>query len=194
MIRVGVRLVLLAGAAATLALFARESLCRLALPRLDAPVHALSHAARTIAPRPVVASAPDAPPPFVPPIVTEAPRAELAPPKPMAKKVTPAKQQNVTHITRKELEEAIQHGLPGASALAVKDDEGKPLGLRLAGVGRLAPFGVHEGDVLVSANGHPLRNADEALSALGALEHATHVVVAFRRGATAFSIPVDLVD
>lgn len=197
MIRVGVRVLLLSGAAAALALVTRDRLAARVTPLVDRPVHALAFAAREIIPRVRPTSAPLAPQPFVPPV--ESPRAQVVLAKPAGKakpatKGAPQTTTSITRITRKELESAIANGLPGASAVLVKDDDGKPAGLRLAGVGKLAPFGIHDGDVLVSANGLPLRSADEALAALGGLKDAHHVVVVLRRGTSAYSVPVDLVD
>lgn len=199
MIGVGVRVLLLSGAAAALALVCRDPLARRLSPAVDGPVHLLARATRVIAPRdPPSPPPPAGPAPFVlpresPPV---APPALAKPtPTPHAKpKAALPGAPGGTRITRKELETTIANGLPGASAVLVKDEDGKPAGLRLAGVSRLAPFGVHDGDVLVSANGLPLRNADEALAALGALKDARHVVVVFRRGAGAYSVPVDFVD
>ena len=84
--------------------------------------------------------------------------------------------------------------LDGARAALVRDDAGHPVGLRLTGVGKLAPFGVHDGDILISANGFPLRTSDEALAALGKLQDAKRVIVSLRRGAATYSVPVELVD
>lgn len=196
MIRVGVRVLLLSGAAAALALVTRDRLAARVTPLVDRPVHALAFAARELVPRMRPTPPPLAPQPFVPALPVEGPRAQVVLGKPAAKTMPAANDapHTIARITRKELESAIANGLPGASAVLVKDDDGKPAGLRLAGVGKLAPFGIHDGDVLVSANGLPLRSADEALAALGGLKDAHHVVVVLRRGTSAYSVPVDLVD
>ena len=199
MIRLGVRVLLLSGAAAALALFARDPLARRVVALVDRPARVLAVAAREIAPKPVAPAPAVAPAPFVLPRASGPVTEVIGAPSSKPAVVGPAKPKSTgphapRTITRKELEGAIANGLPGASAVSVKDEDGKPAGLRLAGVSRLAPFGVHDGDVLVSANGLPVRNADEALAALGALKDAHHVVVVFRRGAGAFSVPVDFVD
>ncbi len=196
MIRVAVRALLLSGAAAALALAVRDPLARRLLPQLAGPTAALAHAARGVSPRPRVGAPPPAPPPFVVPRASVEQALPLAP---VSGKPSPgphaSKPSSGAHIvTRKQLEDALANGLPGASALAVKDEDGKPAGLRLSGVSRLASFGVRDGDVLVSANGLPLRNGDEALAALGALKDAQRVVVVLRRGAGAYSVPVELAD
>ena len=51
-----------------------------------------------------------------------------------------------------------------------------------------------DGDVLVSANGLPIRTADEGLAAIGKLQQATQVVAVFRRGASSYAVTLDLVE
>lgn len=60
----------------------------------------------------------------------------------------------------------------------------------LAGYARAA--GIRPGDVLLSANGRPLRNADDALDAFIASRHANRVALQFRRGDGRFTVNVEL--
>jgi len=196
-IRVGVRLLLLSGAAASLALATRDRLAASVVRRLDKPVHAIALAAREIAPRPrATTSVPGTPQPFEPFVLpAESPRAVVVVPKTSAVAKHKPNPTPVQHtITKKQLDDAIEHRLGGATAVLVKGDDGKPAGLKLGGVSQLASFGIRDGDVLVSANGLPLRNANEALAALGALKDATRVVVVLRRGSLEYSVPVTLTD
>jgi membrane-associated protease RseP (regulator of RpoE activity) len=189
-VRVLARLVLLAGAAALVALLVRDAVATRVARALAGPVRALVALAPRI--RIAVAAAPSG---TILPLLPqhELPHVPLLPtpiaPKRVAAHAAPAKRHVVT---RKEVEEAIATRLSGANAVLVKDEDGKPLGLRLTGVGRLAPFGVRDGDILVAANGLPLRTADEAISALGALKDSKHVTVTLRRGAGSYSVPLDL--
>jgi hypothetical protein len=188
--RVIVRLVMLCGAAAALALVVRHSIADRLVVRVDGATRFAAESSRLLIPRASSPAVVTAPKPFVPmaaasaidpvPIVTGKPRSKPA---------------TANHaVTKSELEHAVETRLSGASARLVRDASGKPLGLRLDGVARLAPFGVHDGDVLLSANGLPLRSADEALAALGALKDARHVVVVLQREATRYSVPIDLVE
>lgn len=193
--RVLLRLVLLAGAAAALALVVREPLATRVAKAVTPGARALAELAPT--PRGRASAAPTLVPllPSTQPApVTPAPVVPLLPQPPIkhAQKAPAPLKRHV--VTRKELEDAIASRVGGANAVLVRDADGKPAGLRLSGVGRLAPFGVAEGDVLVAANGLPLRNADEALAALGALKDAKHVTVTLRRGAGTYSVPIDLDD
>ena len=76
----------------------------------------------------------------------------------------------------------------------VRNEAGQPIGLRLTGVGRLAPYGVRDGDVLISANGLPLRTPEESLAALGKLQDAKRVVVVLGRGTATYAVPIELAD
>lgn len=189
--KVVMRLVLLAGAAALIALFVRAPLAARVACSLAAPVRALAELI-PVARVAVAAPASTMLPMLPPPIEAQVP---LLPtpvvPKRVAAKSPPAKPHVVT---RKEVEDAIATRLSGANAVLVRGEDGKPLGLKLSGVGRLAPFGVRDGDVLVAANGMPLRSADEALAALGALKDAKHVTVSLRRGTGTYAVPLELED
>ena len=194
--KVLLRLVLLAGAAAALALVVREPLATRVAKAVTPGARALAELAPTPRGRASAAT-----PPMVPMLpspqvgpVTPVPFVPLLPHPPIkhAQKAPAPLKRHV--VTRKELEDAIASRVGGANAVLVRDADGKPAGLRLSGVGRLAPFGVAEGDVLVAANGLPLRNADEALAALGALKDAKHVTVTLRRGTATYSVPIDLDD
>ncbi len=204
--RAPIRLLLVAGAAATTALLLRDPLATHLGRSLAAPVGDLAAATQAIRPVSVTLHVPpraEAASPIVPILPADAP-----PPAPAGKPATnvpaaiapkslPAATAPTTKVhvvTRAELEGAIASRLSGACAALVRDEEGRPAGLALHGVGALARFGVRDGDVLVSANGLSLRTPDEALAALGALEHATRVVVTLRRGGVAYSVPVELAD
>ncbi|MBI2395620.1 MAG: hypothetical protein HYV09_39000 [Deltaproteobacteria bacterium] len=211
--RVLTRMVLITGAAAALALAVRDRVATRVARGLDAPVHALADAARTLSPRPTTAappaapnSAPSAAPcassallpglPTLPllPTLPTLPLLPSLPTRPAPGKLAKAAPAKPHRITRKELEDAIATRVSGASAVLVRDVDGGPAGLRLGGVSRLAPFGVQEGDVLVSANGMPLRTPDEALAALGSLKDASRVVVVLRRGSSSYAVPIELGD
>jgi hypothetical protein len=112
------------------------------------------------------------------------------PPRPATSASAAPKGDGAVHLTRAEIDVAIGSRLHGASSKLVRDENKKPIGLRLYNVGALARFGVYDGDVLVAANGMALRTAEEALAALGALEKASRVVVTFKRGGAPFSIAV----
>lgn len=183
--RVVVRLVLLSGLAAAIALMVRDSLATrlaraIAIPALRLPMPRTADEAPAMLPM-LPSSTPSTTPsilPILPTPMKHAPRAAA----PWKRHV----------VTRKQVEEAIETRLSGANAVLVRDAEGKPAGLRLSGVAKLAPFGVQDGDVLVAANGMSLRTADEALAALGALKDAKHVTVTLRRGDKTYSVPIDL--
>jgi hypothetical protein len=193
-VKILVRLVLLTGAAAAISMMLREPLARRVAVHLAAPVTRLAEAARvTTKPSSMVPMLPPAQPPMLPIVPSASPHVPIVP-VPLHKKVSAKPASSVTVLTRKQIEDAIATRVDGAKALLVRDPAGHPIGLRLSHVGKLAPFGVHEGDILVSANGFPLRTPDEAMAALGKLQDARHVVVAFRRGDATFAIPVDLVD
>lgn len=59
-----------------------------------------------------------------------------------------------------------------------------------AGYARAA--GIRPGDVLVSANGHPLVSPDDALDAFIAARHARSVSLQFRRGEGRYTVQVEL--
>lgn len=187
--RVLVRLILLAGVAAAVALVIRDSVATRVARALEEPV------SEVLALIPVVRHA--APPPVQPAVVAPA-RVAAAPVvitprtiKPAAKKPsTPA----VHLVTRKDVESAMETRLSGLRAVLVRDDAGKPLGLRLNGVSRLASFGVQDGDVLVSANGYPLRTADECATAVGALKDFKRVTFVLRRGDSGYAVTLELAD
>ncbi len=190
--KVATRLILLAGAAAVIALLLRDALATRIARTLVEPARALAAltpSARAVAPAPSPTILPLLPTPSAP-VVPPPPAKPLA--KPAAPKPSASVKAHV--VTRKEVEDAIANRLSGANAVLVKGADGKPLGLRLSGVSRLAPFGVQEGDILVSANGLPLRTADEAIAALGALKDEKHVVFSLRRGDIAYSVPLDLAE
>ena len=94
-------------------------------------------------------------------------------------------------VTQAELDEALKSRLGGATTRPIRDDAGRVIGLTVHGVGRLAKFGVAEGDRLVSANGLSLRTPDEALSALGALQHEKRVTFVLSRGSSRYAVTVE---
>ncbi|MGZ3423778.1 MAG: hypothetical protein ACXVEF_01670 [Polyangiales bacterium] len=188
-VRLALSLPLLAGAAATTALFVRVPLANLVAKSLDRDVHDLAERARVLAPpvretretqlAPVLAPLPLLEPEKPPLVVAQKP----APAKPTKSKP----KATAFVVTQQELEAGVAaHGW-GARAVAVKD------GLELHSVGRFARFGVAEGDVLVSANGYSLRTADEALAALGKLGDSRSIVVVLRRGERSYAVPLELV-
>lgn len=189
--RVSVRLLLLSGLAAAAALVVRErvaarALTAIALPTFSMP--ALGGRAQEAAPSPTVAEHPS-------PTVAE--HAVAAPAVPPAAKTAHA-MKKAAHaparfvITRTALDDAIAKRGYGARATVLRDEAGKALGIALHGVAAFAKYGVADGDVLLAANGMPLRTADEALAALGALGEARHVDVLLRRGEATFTVPLDL--
>lgn len=196
-----IRLLLLAGAAATAALLVRGPLAARIGRTIDAPVHELAAAAQSLRPAPPllkILPRHDAPPRAIVPMLPTP--GEPSPPSAKgggvpaaaAKPMPSAPKAHV--VTRAELDDALANRLSGARAVLVRDEAGRPAGLALHGVAPLARFGVRDGDVLVSANGLSLRSPDEALAALGSLEHAKRVVVTLRRGGLAYSVPVELAD
>ncbi len=210
--RVLVRAILVAGGAAALALVVRDGVATRVLPLVDAPTRLLAgaaarlpraHASAHASPRVAAVTTsistgemlPIAPPavpqgPVILPMMPNAAAKVPALPAASAATSAPSKQSNV--ITRAELEDAIATRLSGAQVSVVRDDGGHPLGLALHGVGVLSRFGIQSGDVLLRANGLPLRTGDEALAALGALQAAKRVTVSLRRGTTPYSVTVDL--
>jgi len=146
----------------------------------------------------VTPSALTLPPPSATPSVTAS--VSIAPPPPLPRKATlslPASHPHKTakaplRVTQAELDEALASRCGGASTRPVRDAQGKVVGLALHGVGTLGKFGVQDGDRLVSANGLPLRTPDEALAALGALQHETKVVFVLQRGDAKIAIAVEL--
>jgi len=193
-VNVVVRLVLLAGGAAALSLMVREPLARAVAARMASPVIELAEVSRRIASRAAMLPLlPTASAPIVPMLPSSSPHVPIIPVPLHHKQAAKPASSSVT-LTRKQIDDAVASRVGGARAALVRDDAGHAIGLRLSHVGPLAAYGIHEGDILTSANGLPLRTPDEALAALGKLQDARHVVVAFRRGATAYTIPVDLVD
>jgi len=59
-------------------------------------------------------------------------------------------------------------------------------------MGILSAAGVRTGDVLVAINGAPLRNPDDVLDVLARSRRETAFTLRFRRGGSAYTIPVDL--
>ncbi len=189
-----VRLLLLSGAAAAISLALREPLARRVSARVAPHVTELASASRRFAPSPrmlpLLPSAPAPMLPFVPPVASYAPIVPVPLPHKKAAKTVPSAQK----ITRQQLDEAIASRLDGARATLVRNEAGQPIGLRLTGVGRLAPYGVRDGDVLISANGLPLRTPEESLAALGKLQDAKRVVVVLGRGTATYAVPIELAD
>jgi hypothetical protein len=195
------RVVVVLGTAAFAGRFAASALAARCLPMID---DAVGPIAARLAPRPVSddrangdADAPAA---------TGSSSADLRPlaPRPTAPtprttpttnaRKAPAEARARHAITRADVEAAVADRMGGASTTLARDEDGQPVGLALHGVSRLARFGVRDGDVLVSANGMPLRTPDEGLRALGALEHAREVTVGFRRGEGSFYVHVAVED
>jgi S1-C subfamily serine protease len=188
-VKIAVRLILIAGAAAVIALLIRDRLATRVARAIVEPTRKLAALAPTIAPVAVSVVAPPAPPP-------PEPSASHLPilPKPIVKHPHAKAAPSTHHVTRKDVEDAIATKLNGANAVLVRDAEGRPLGLKLTGVSRLAQFGVQDGDVLTSANGYPLRTADESAAALGALKDAKKVTFVLRRGDKSYAVPIELAD
>ncbi|GAC1352811.1 MAG: hypothetical protein NVSMB1_19440 [Polyangiales bacterium] len=95
------------------------------------------------------------------------------------------------HFTHEEVEHAMETHLGGATATVSRGADQRPIGLMLHG-GNLSHYGIHDGDILVGVNGMPVRTADEALAAVGALKAERHVVFTLLRGDRPFAIPVDI--
>src|SRR5207245_2514347 len=80
-------------------------------------------------------------------------------------------------VRQSEIDDAIASGMKGASVHVARDPNGAPVGLAIdAAPPLLTRYGIRAGDVLLSANGMPLRTPDEALAALGTLQRTTKVV------------------
>lgn len=195
--KVAVRLVLLAGLAATLALLIRDRLASRVARAIVEPTRALVALAPSVHVINVAAPSSEPPPPPQPsstlPILPILPK-PIAKPKHPKAAASAHLVTRVTRVTRKEVEDAIASRAGGANAVLVRDSDGKPLGLKLTGVSRLAAFGVQDGDVLTSANGYPLRTADESAAALGALKDARKVTFTLRRGDKSYAVPIELAD
>jgi hypothetical protein len=204
--RVTLRATLVAGAAAMTALASRGSIADRVAARVVPAVGRMATRAPSL-----VREEPPPPPPLTTQPLPPPPNVPLAPPLPpsaapkpsVAKSSAPTSAKTTAgpaHVSRAEVETAIGTKLGGASAKLARDSEGHPLGLELQGVGTAARFGVREGDILVAANGHPLRNAEEGFAALGAIfpdggkrpTGPTHVVFTFKRGAAWYSVPVEV--
>lgn len=72
-------------------------------------------------------------------------------------------------------------------------DEGAGDGYRITRLdqrGLCARAGIQPGDVLIAVNGHPLRNADEALDAYVHCRGQRTFALRFRRGGGAYTVPV----
>ena len=174
--------------------------------KVDAMVATFAElAARLPAPRAMETSSSEALPP--PPAVVASAIASTSPSaaptsiapriaSPLSKDVAPTPTKKTAPaglvVTRAEVEDAIATKCHGVRASLVRDGDGAPIGLALHRVGALARFGVSEGDVVIAANGHPLRTPDEALAALGALKDASRVSVALRRGDATYVVTVEV--
>jgi S1-C subfamily serine protease len=189
-VRLGVASFALAGAAAAVALAVRDPLAKRVLRAID--VHDLAEHAAMLAPRTTATPAPTPPPVALPPAP---PAVSIAPPRVAMAKTNKTEKAKATtfEVTRAELEDAVAKRGFGAQATVVRDDAGAPLGLALHRVGAFARFGVAEGDLLVSANGLPLRTGDEALAALGKLGESRAITVVLRRGDRSYAVPITLV-
>ncbi|MBK7398364.1 MAG: hypothetical protein IPJ34_19235 [Myxococcales bacterium] len=189
---VAARLLGLTVIAAALALGVRQAALAL-VPSLARPLAEV--AAHAAASTPAVAPSPAS---SAPPSVTASVSIAAPPPTPRKATLLPPKKPTDSgakaplRVTQAELDEALASRCGGASTRPVRDENGKVIGLALHGVGKLGKFGVQDGDRLVSANGLPLRTPDEALAALGALQHETKVVFVLQRGAAKIAIAVEL--
>jgi hypothetical protein len=110
----------------------------------------------------------------------------------MAKQAKSAAPIAPLRVTRAEVDAAIASKAFGARTKLARDESGKPVGLALFGTGGLSRFGVQDGDVLVSANGYPLRTPEEAFAAVGALKDATRVTVVLRRGVGSYALTAEV--
>ena len=193
---VTVRCVLLAGVAAGLALVGRNLVAHAIEDRLGDAGGALAQLGQrlptpgralevplAIAPIETVTITTTAPLSTANPIAS--PKKRLAV-KPSAKDLTPLR------VTRAEVEAAIAAKVYGARTKLARDEQGKTVGLALYGTGALARLGIHDGDVLVSANGHSLRTPEDALGAVAALKDATRITVVLRRGDGSYALTVDV--
>lgn len=197
--RVAARLLALAAVAAALALGVRWAALRLA-PHLARPVAELAQGVPSVVTASSASAGPSTPKPESAPSTSSSPAGApshgAAPSKgvkpPRVAHAKAAHGPSPIHITQAELDEALAGRCGGASTRPVRDGAGNVVGLSLHSVGSLGRYGLLSGDRLVSANGLPLRTPDEALAALGALQHATKVVFVFQRGDTKFSVAVEL--
>lgn len=84
----------------------------------------------------------------------------------------------------------------GAQLWLLEQPPGTPAGYVVRArdrAGYLAAMGIRRGDVLVSVNGHPTLDADQALDALLATRDARVVSLRFRRGQSHYVVTAELV-
>jgi len=201
--RIVLRSVLLAGLAAGLALAARERLVEMVAHRFEDAGGALAIVAQKLptASREVHDDVVDVQTCTLPPVETVTlPTLASTSAAPPGKPNLPIKTKQTKaaaaiaplRVTRAEVDAAIASKAFGAKTKLARDESGKLVGLALFGTGGLARFGVQDGDVLVSANGYPLRTPEEAFAAVGALKDATRVTVVLRRGAGSYALSAEL--
>ncbi len=185
------RLLALAALAAVLALGVRVWVER-RLPRVAAR-EAAAPTMKTIA---TVAASGSTSEQSVAPTTASKPPSALSAPAPrfMATKKAPMPKVGASGfvVTQAELDDALSSRLGGATTRPIRDEAGRVIGLSVHGVSRLAKFGVVDGDRLVSANGLSLRTPDEALAALGALQHEKRVTFTLARGSSRYTVTVEL--
>ncbi len=177
------RLAIVAGSAALVALAIRGPLADRVARLLEAPIGDLASVIPVSASEAVPAAIDEAPEP----VMVDAPELVIATPKKKIAIVKKKSEPSAFVVTKEELESAVASKGHGARASVVKE------GLALHHVGAFSKFGVAEGDVLVSANGHSLRTADDALATLGALGNSRSIVVVLRRGESSYAVPITLV-
>jgi hypothetical protein len=198
-----IRTVLLAGAAAGLALATRDLQVRAIASSLEGTGGAIADVAQRLPEPPstdVVVRAEPIETVTVPPFAKPAPSidAAVAPKRLLVKaapKTLPPRLGTTTlpfRITRAELDAALASKCSGARTKLARDESGKPVGLALYATGALARFGVQDGDVLVSANGYPLRTPEDAFTAVAELKDATRVTVVLRRGSASYALTAEL--
>lgn len=200
LLNVALRSTLVAGAAAAVALLTRGNVEDALAARAGPLVHALAAVAHRL-PTPHVAQLSFSllpAPPIDRPSASEVPSIAARGPIPKSKshlaRASSSAPTAPPHVTRQEVEEAIENRLGGARCKLARDDSGAPIGLAVYSVGRLSRFGVREGDLLVAANGLPLRTPNEALAALASLKDAHRVTVTMRHGDAPYTIAVDILD
>lgn len=194
---VAARLLGLTVIAAALALGVRQAALALVpswtRPLAEVAAHAAASAPSPTPPLPAASGAPSGAPSVTASVSIAPPPAAPRKATPSVPKAPPDKAtKSPLRVTQAELDEALASRCGGASTRPIRDEHGKVIGLALHGVGKLGKFGVQDGDRLVSANGLPLRTPDEALAALGALQHETKVVFVLQRGDTKIAIAVEL--
>jgi hypothetical protein len=195
--RVLVRLLLLAGVAAATALLLRARIARLAEGEVARAVGAFARS-RTVVAKPATA----VPRPeeskvqhvTAVPVAAANPSAQVPAVRPARVPASTPAQVGRPVLSRAEIRDVIAAGGAGIRVAPVRNGAGAIEGYALRQVGGLSRYGLAEGDLVLRANGAPVRNADEALAALGAAERAGRADLVLVRGGAQIALSFDLSD